>query len=341
MHSLVSVIIPAYNSERTLAEAINSALNQSYEQCEIIVIDDGSTDGTAELVQKFQNDKFRYFKQPNQGLASARNKGHELAQGKYIAWLDADDRCHPDRIAIQLSCLERMDGVVLISTNYNVFDRTGIVQKANIGAYYETIEKYFDGLNSIYTEVETLTLEPLSNYQPPKGKKLKILKGQVRDQLMVGNFVHPPTVMFRKEIIAKTGILRTDLRNVEDYEFFLRMSKFGKMAFLDLPLLDYRISDSQSSKNIKVNNTSLIKLREELVKASPCKFQKTIRHKLGINYSMLAQDCASENTVRAFYLLSRALQNRCGFPLFLKSLLFLLVPAKIREIVKRALLGRK
>lgn len=99
--ALVSVIIPIFNRKCYLSEAIESILNQSTPPHEVIAVDDGSTDGSAEVIQSFTS--VRYHFQQNRGVAVARNQGIELAQGNFFAFLDSDDRWMPDKLAQQLS----------------------------------------------------------------------------------------------------------------------------------------------------------------------------------------------------------------------------------------------
>jgi glycosyltransferase involved in cell wall biosynthesis len=98
---LISVIIPVYNGEKYLAEAVDSICNQKYAPIELIIVDDGSTDRTAEIADSFNLD-VRYIRQPNAGPAAARNAGLEIARGNLIAFQDADDLWPPDKLATQL-----------------------------------------------------------------------------------------------------------------------------------------------------------------------------------------------------------------------------------------------
>lgn len=98
MNSLVSIIIPCYNAERWVAEAIQSCLDQTYSPIEIIVIDDGSTDKSLEVIKSFGH-KIRWETGPNQGGNVARNRGLELAKAEWLQYLDADDYLLPDKIA--------------------------------------------------------------------------------------------------------------------------------------------------------------------------------------------------------------------------------------------------
>ena len=101
----VSVIIPVYQGDRFLAEAVESVLNQTYTHCEIIVIDDGSTDNSREVLEPYV-DKIRYVFQENQGVAAARNYGIKIAKGELIAFLDQDDLWWPDKLALQVACFD-------------------------------------------------------------------------------------------------------------------------------------------------------------------------------------------------------------------------------------------
>jgi len=104
MNDLISVIIPAYNAEKYLAEAIHSVLAQSYTSLEIIVVDDGSEDSTASVAQGFGG-PVRVYTQPHKGSANARNLGTEIARGELIAFLDADDLWAPEKLTIQMEAL--------------------------------------------------------------------------------------------------------------------------------------------------------------------------------------------------------------------------------------------
>ena len=103
---LVSVIIPVFNCEAYLAEAVGSVLAQSYRPLEIVIVDDGSTEGTAEVARSFDDPSVRYCYQENAGIGAARNKGIDLARGEYFAFLDADDIWAPEKLSLQMACLQ-------------------------------------------------------------------------------------------------------------------------------------------------------------------------------------------------------------------------------------------
>lgn len=122
MSGLVSILIPAYNAERWLAATIRSARAQTWAATEVIVIDDGSQDGTLAVARTFESRSVKVVSQPNMGAAAARNKALALAQGSYIQWLDADDLLAPDKVAKQMQMAERChDPGVLLSSSWAYF----------------------------------------------------------------------------------------------------------------------------------------------------------------------------------------------------------------------------
>ncbi len=130
MNPLVSVIIPAWNAEKLIKETIESALNQTYPNIEIIVIDDGSTDDTANVIKSIKDPRITYHYQENTGLpACGRNKGAKLAKGQYLAFLDSDDLWLPQKIEKQMVIMEENLKIGLIATNawcLRLYEKTNI-----------------------------------------------------------------------------------------------------------------------------------------------------------------------------------------------------------------------
>ncbi len=122
MNSLVTCIIPAFNREKYIAEAIDSVLDQTYGNIEIIVIDDGSTDNTSEIVKSF-NSKVKYFYQPNSGASAARNSGILKAAGDFISFLDSDDLWEKNKISLQMECFKNNPGIDICLCNTKIFQR--------------------------------------------------------------------------------------------------------------------------------------------------------------------------------------------------------------------------
>ena len=119
---LVSILIPAFNAQETIAETLQSALSQSWPRKEIIVVDDGSTDRTLEIAKRFESAKLKVVTQPNQGAATARNLAFSMSHGNYIQWLDADDLLAPDKIEFQLKALgQNYNPLTLLSGSWGKF----------------------------------------------------------------------------------------------------------------------------------------------------------------------------------------------------------------------------
>ncbi|BAQ61473.1 glycosyltransferase [Geminocystis sp. NIES-3708] len=121
---LISVIIPAFNAEKYLKDAIESVIKQNYQPLEIILIDDGSTDNTAKIAKSFQNIKYIY--QENSGPAIARNNGIKIAGGDYIAFLDQDDLWTPNKLSLQINYLKDHSDISYVLGQQKIFLESGI-----------------------------------------------------------------------------------------------------------------------------------------------------------------------------------------------------------------------
>jgi GT2 family glycosyltransferase len=123
MKTLVSILIPAYNAEEWIADTIRSAMAQTWEHKEIIVVDDGSRDRTAEVARRFASKEVTVVSTDNKGAAAARNHALQLSKGDYIQWLDADDLLAPDKIERQLAALGEVEGKrILLSSSWAYFN---------------------------------------------------------------------------------------------------------------------------------------------------------------------------------------------------------------------------
>src|SRR5215831_7881699 len=119
---LVSILVPAFNAEKWIADAIDSAVKQTWPRKEIIVVDDGSRDATLSIAQRCSSKEVKVVSQENQGAAAARNRAYSLCQGDYIQWFDADDLLGPDKIARQMGAVERGEGShTLLSSAWGTF----------------------------------------------------------------------------------------------------------------------------------------------------------------------------------------------------------------------------
>ena len=220
---LVSVIIPTYNSGKYISTAIKSVLNQSYPFYEIIVIDDGSTDNTADQLRKF-NDKIMYIYKPNGGPASARNLGIKRSTGEYIAFLDADDYWLPDRLAVQVNYLNINSEIALVHSN------TWILEKGH---------------------------EPYLLFVDCKPNS-----GWIFKELFLSNHINILTVMLRRKYFDMTNGFdeSKDLIGFEDYDLWLRIALHHPIAYLDKIVSVYRIHDNNISNEDNSIHKSLLLL---------------------------------------------------------------------------------
>lgn len=235
---LVSVVIPAYRAAATISETLESVFAQDYPKVEIVVVDDGSTDDTRAVLDRF-GDRVRTISKPNGGLASARNVGVRAARGEIIAVLDADDLCTPDRLSLQVRVFNQFPDVVLSATEFSAFNETGTFSAAFGSEYYSRIGGTEGGISALLPRREDIALDG--------GGVLTTHRGDGYDPLVFGNFLHPPTLAFRREIFERVGPFDESLRFTSDWEWLVRAARLGPFAFLDRALLRYRISQGQMS----------------------------------------------------------------------------------------------
>jgi glycosyltransferase involved in cell wall biosynthesis len=213
MHDFVSVVIPAYNAERYVAETIESVLAQTHAAREIIVVDDGSTDDTRRVLERF-GDAIRYQHQPNGGPARARNAGIKVARGELIAFCDADDLWLPNKLELQLARLaERPKALLVHSLAYELNSEMG---------------------------QRLLRTPEASDYS-----------GECFDRLFHGNRITFSTVLVRKAALDEVGGFDESIRqaSVEDYDLLLRLAERYPLAVVARPLVDYRVHAANASSD--------------------------------------------------------------------------------------------
>ena len=195
---LVSVIIPTYNRRKMLQEAITSVLIQTYTHLELLVVDDGSNDGTEAMVKAYTDPRITYIFQPHQGVSRARNRGILTAQGTYIAFLDSDDLWLPDKLARQLTLLQHEPEIPLVHTE-EIWVRNG--RRVN-----------------------------------PQKKHQKA-GGEIFDKALPRCIISPSAALIRRELFAEIGLFDEALPACEDYDLWLRVTARYPVAFLPEPLI--------------------------------------------------------------------------------------------------------
>jgi len=215
----ISVVVTCYNYGNYLEGCLDSILKQSFTDFEVIVVNDGSTDNTDEVIEKFKNFGIvKYIKQSNFGQARAKNVGIQNSSGKFIAFLDADDAWEQDKLEKQIP----------------------LFSKENVGVVYSLVR---------YVNEQGQTLNNVKSV----GKYLKPRSGNVTKNLFLDNFVPFSSSIIRRSCFEKCDTFNESLKMGIDWDLWLRVSTLYEFSFVNEPLLIYRVGHAgQMSKNIEV-----------------------------------------------------------------------------------------
>ncbi len=227
----VSIVVPCYNTERFLAEALQTSLDQTHPPLEIIVVDDGSTDGSAKVAAQFPT--VRYIHQKNQGVSAARNTGFRECRGEFVIFHDADDRLAPDALEIGIRAHEQHPGCGFVYGFSQTIDPQGRFQEGQIHG------------------------------KPIGGADRMENAGYA--SLLAGNGMVPPAVaMFRRAVLEKVGCFDPNLRLAEDHDVYLRVAREFPIFCHNTIVLEYRHHDNNTSrKNTALMLKLMVKVLEE------------------------------------------------------------------------------
>jgi len=209
----VSVNICCYNSEKFIKETIQSVLDQTFRDLELIIIDDGSKDSTSKIVRSFSDPRIKYYYQENRGLSASRNRAIELSQGEYIALLDHDDLWEEKKLEKQIALLDSRKNLGLVYSDSYFIDENGRIT----GSFFK--------LN-----------------KPAKGCVIK--------ELIEGDFIPCLTAVMRRSYMQRVGNFRDNLKIAEEYDYFIRLSLISEFDYIDEPLSRYRIHSNNTSKDL-------------------------------------------------------------------------------------------
>jgi len=313
---LVSIVVPTYNRGGVISQTLDSALAQSYPRTEIIVVDDGSTDATADAVAPYLG-RVKYIRQANQGLAAARNTGHTASRGDYIAWLDSDDLWNREKLALQVAFMQQHPDHLLIASDFSAFDAAGLFEASFVRRYYSVLDRTPGGLAGFFPEWRPLApraLPHLGDASPGLPEHITVYCGDVYSRLVEGNCLHPPTVLFRREAAGRAGALDPAMgMQACDYEFLVRLSRQGRVAFIDHPLMRYRLSPDQMSSDRHLADVSLSRVRvlwSMVGRDSALLTSPSFRRRLGYSHLAAAHALADRagGSVRAARHLLRSLR---------------------------------
>ncbi|MBN8702669.1 MAG: glycosyltransferase [Bacteroidetes bacterium] len=261
---LVSIILPVYNCEKYLASSVESILNQSFSDFELIIINDGSKDNTLSVIKAFNDSRIVLIDQQNQGLAKALNNGIRLSRGKYIARQDADDLSYKERLLKQVNYLHSNPSVYLVGTWARIIDENG----NDTGR---------------------------AHHHPKENCTLKF------DLCFDNPFVHS-SIMMRREIIDTVGVYDYAVHHlVQDFEYWFRISQKFEIANIPEILLDYREVNSGISKTTLAQESSAAVVAKQ--SAQHISFYLSESHKkYGIILAQLHHGTLSEPIDKTTYL---------------------------------------
>jgi glycosyltransferase involved in cell wall biosynthesis len=246
---LISVIIPVYNGEKTIKETINSVLNQTLSNLELLVINDGSQDSTLEIVLSIKDPRLKVFSYPNAGLAATRNRGISLAAGDYISFIDADDLWTPDKLEAQFNALQKNPKAAVAYSWTDWIDESG--QLLGRGVY---------------------------NTQ----------QGEVFAKLLLNDFVaNGSNTLIRRQALSEVGDFDESLSAAEDWDMWLRLAARYEFVAVPTSQILYRVYASSMSFDVWGMEVSSLKVIEKALAQAPNSLEPLKRKSLGNRYKYL------------------------------------------------------
>ncbi len=233
----VAIIVPTCNQARFLRKCVDSALTQTFDDLEVIVVDDGSIDDTPAVAGEFDtNDNFKYFRQENMGVAIARNRGMNESAGEYLCFLDSDDFYHPKKVALQASILDENPDIDFVYCDIVPVDENG------------------------RESAQALSV----------GESRQVLSGNIFSSLFLGRYFPTHTVMVRRAALNRFGQFDISLGAHADYELWLRLAAEGCQAYyLDRKLAFCRLYSTNMSKDIQHMNKTRNAALEKITRCYP------------------------------------------------------------------------
>lgn len=267
-----SVVISAYNAEKFIAETLESVMSQSFTDFECIVVDDGSTDKTADIIKCYPDSRIKYLWRENSGgPAAPRNMGLKNATGEYIFIFDADDIMLPQKIELSVKALDDNPTADILFTNYMSIDEQGAVLNPHYLEHYDTLWQLIGGRKNN----DTIVTIPSEN---------------LYSALIGVNFIGTSSVVLRKSALCHIDEFNEDLKNSDDRLFWILFSKNHHGLFIDKILHKYRVQSSGiSNQGFLRRGPSKIKALEII--RSDCgevSLKSSIEKQLSENYASMA-----------------------------------------------------
>lgn len=250
---VISVVVPAYNVEKTIKETIQSIQRQTFSDFELIVINDGSTDGTLDVLKTLEEPRMKVFSYENGGLPEARNRGIDRSTGEFITFIDADDLWTADKLELQLAALQNHTEAGLVYSWTSFMDSEGKAFSKDTPVFYE---------------------------------------GNIYPQLLIGNFINSGSnVMLRRQAIESVGKFDASLKSIEDWEYWLRVAAKWPFAVVPKYQILYRQSPTSMASKVDVMEKYSLLVIERAFQAAPAELQYLKKRSIASTYQYLARLC--------------------------------------------------
>lgn len=270
MSPFFSIVIPLYNKEKYISTTLNTVLNQSFQDFEIVIVNDGSTDQSVSVINTFTDKRIQLIHQQNQGVSVARNTAIKSSTGTYIATLDGDDLWKENHLEELKKCITLFKNAVLYCNNYEIKRHDGFVTAAKFNFDY----------NSKCLIVPDFFEANIINYIP-----------------------HSSSVAFKKDIFFKIGAYNTQLRTGQDIDLWIRFGLHGAIAFNPTVTMLYNFFDPNSLSNSKLNDNRLLLINnyvnEEHSNPSLKRYMDIKRYALAIRYKFNNEDSKATLLINA------------------------------------------
>jgi GT2 family glycosyltransferase len=341
---LVSVIIPTFNRAYCLGKAIESVRTQTHQNTEILVLDDGSTDGTRDLIeQSYAGDpRVRYFFHENRGVTATRNRGIPLCRGDFVGLLDSDDTWYPWKIELQLACFQRHPEIGMVWTDMEAVNPAGeIISRSYLRTMYSAYD-WFPRNEHLFPQ--SFALGEIAPGLGPVVDGRRLYTGQIFSQMIMGSLVHTSTVLLRRERLEKVRGFNEEFRiSGEDYDFHLRTCREGPVGFIDVAAISYRtgmpdrLSGDEYKTHIAMNCLKTVRPWIEEKRSEIKLSNRMIRLRLAEMYAWVGQELLNAGDASQARLhLGNSLRYQHWQPSAWKALALACLPESVRTGLRTA-----
>jgi len=266
---MVSVVIPTHNRAHMVGQAIDSVLQQTLSDLEIIVVDDGSTDDTEERVRSY-GDRVHYVRTQNGGVAHARNVGMRHARGRYLTFLDSDDQLYPYALEFQSTLLDRYPDVGLVCAEMSGFDDQGFFERYHLQTYHRSAYRdpaitYDTIFDSSMPLPEAVQLPEALLREDPGVVDRKAYFGNVFDTYLLNLILCQNTVMVRREILSTTGDRNVHVKHWQEVDYLLTITRRHTVCFADVPTYRLRYHDGQISTTARADGNYVWMRKQQIL----------------------------------------------------------------------------